>query len=78
MDRIKVSDGDLIIMTVGGDTSTSNALTILREKIEQWADERGLQGCRVLVAGGVGAHGTDIKVLSVNNIFEDVVLKDGQ
>lgn len=73
MNRLKISDGDLIVITMGGELTQSH-MSIIREKFEQWIGERGLQECRVLVMSGVGEEGISIKVLSVNNIFEDEVL----
>lgn len=76
MDRLKISDGDLILITLGGDSLTSNNMLVVREHFHKWIKERGLEGCRLLVLSGLNASGVDIKVLSVNNIFEDTVLKD--
>lgn len=43
MKRIKISDGDLLIVAIGGDT-TQQDLANTREKFDQWIKER--EGCK--------------------------------
>jgi hypothetical protein len=72
--RFKISDGDMIIVPIKDDTpySTSN---MIRDYLTQWAKDRGLHDVRIMVANGIMDPSQGITVLSVNDIFEDVVLK---
>lgn len=70
---LKVADGDLIIVNMEGDLSQAH-LERIREKLKKWVDARGLQGVEILVSGGK----VDMRItkLTVNDVFEDEVLKE--
>jgi len=73
--NIKVTDGDLLHIHVEGnsDQITSSHLERIREKIVKWASKKGLENVEVLVSGG--DHKIVITKYSVNDVFEDEVLK---
>ena len=71
--RLKVSDGDLIVVYVNA-PAERQVLRDFSDHIKRWAEERGLQGVRVIMLGSETTN-TRIEVLSVNDIFEEHILK---
>jgi len=75
--HIKVSDGDLIIVVVPGGMGEKQMRTI-SDSFSDWVSKRGLQDIMINVYGNTSAIGMDIKVISVNNVFENEVLNNGR
>ncbi len=75
--RLKVSDGDLIILSLSGENVSRDFVDRLRERIQEWLDSRGLTECDTLVAAvdNKGGNAIGVTVLTVNDVFEDTVLK---
>lgn len=73
--RIKVSDGDLIILKLGGETTHGQQVAV-RAIFEKWVQARGLQGVEVITVKCEGEAGFNIVIMSVNDVFEDQVLND--
>lgn len=83
--RIKVSDGDLIIVGMPTiDVSTTQTprkqMEEICDSIGEWTKTRGLSNVRIMAINGRSTHGITIDVLSVNDCFENQVLNaaDGQ
>lgn len=74
--RIKVSDGDLIVLKLSGD-ATHAQQAALRQIFEKWVIARGLQGVEAITVKCEGEIGFSVIVMSVNDIFEEQVL-DGK
>lgn len=70
--NLKVTDGDLLIVHMEGDLGQTH-IERVREKIKKWVDARGLQNVEILVSGG--KLNLQIAKLTVNDVFEDSVLK---
>lgn len=70
--RLKVSDGDLVVIVLGGEVA-SFQFTQIRSQFSDWFKKRGLVGVDVVIVGGVDHKGLDIKILSVNDIFDEQV-----
>lgn len=73
MSRIKVSDGDLVVVTVGGELNYEVLGAIARD-LNSWFQMRGLHEVRLTVYHVRNSQGMEIKVFSVNDVFEDEVL----
>lgn len=74
MDRLKITDGDFVVIQAGYGMSAYDAMEIAKH-IKEWCVKRGLNDVQV---ASVPAHeGTEFKVylLSVNDVFEEMVLK---
>jgi hypothetical protein len=71
--RIKVSDGDLIVLKLGCETTHAQQAAV-REIFEKWTKARGLQGVHVVTVVSSNDGEFEIMVLSVNDIFQDHVL----
>lgn len=78
MNRIKISDGDLVIVSHSADSSSWMAER-LGVAIEEWIKARGLQDVKVMHSEnqpkGVP---TTVTVLTVNNVFDEEVLNNGR
>jgi hypothetical protein len=77
MNRIKVSEGDCLVCTIAAPGGvTQEYLNNVNKRIYDWMMKRGLKDVETVFCGGVG---TEIKLtmqlLSVNDIFEQEVLK---
>jgi len=75
--RIKVSDGDLIVVVAAG--MRDYRANELRDKINEWLTERGLQSCKLNIICTNNIEETtqlNFTVLSVNDIFQEAVLDD--
>ncbi len=70
--NLKVTDGDLLLVHMEGDLSQAH-IERVREKIRKWIDARGLQNVELIVSGG--KLNMQIAKLTVNDVFEDEVLK---
>ena len=69
----KVSDGDLIIISGCSEGHWSDHLRReFHDVVKKWASDRGLQECKVVLIPG--KEEINIKVLTVNDIFENEVL----
>jgi hypothetical protein len=78
--RIKISDGDYILVCLNCQRANNSILDRIETHLKNWIIERGLQGVKLqLVASPDGLqHATQtmtITVLSVNDLFEEHVLK---
>lgn len=77
MSRLKITNGDLLFINVTYGTSLSKEWLIeLDGKIRKWLASKGLSDVQLEIYGGSGA-GFEItyQVLSVNDVFEDTVLR---
>ena len=72
MSTLKVTDGDILLIHMEGDLSQAH-IERVREKIKKWIDARGLNNVEIMVTGG--KFNTQITKLTVNDVFEDEVLK---
>jgi hypothetical protein len=72
--RIKVSDGDLLLVEYGGQP-TQEHVDALFDDIEMWLKERGLDNVSTTMMAHPEVTGIKISVLSVNDLFEEQVLK---
>jgi hypothetical protein len=77
--RIKISDGDYILVCLNGKGVNAGVLDRVEKHLKSWVTERGLQGIKLqLVASPEGVPGAtetmSITVLSVNDIFQEHVL----
>jgi hypothetical protein len=77
MNKLKITDGDLVIITVTAEGGTKqDFLAGVEKDIRAWLAKRGLGNVFVRTYGHTGPKlEIDIKVLSVNNVFEDTVLR---
>jgi len=77
MEHLKITDGDCLIVTVtmeGG--AKQEFLTGINKGMKAWCAKRGLNDVTILMYGHTGPHlDIDIKILSVNNVFENEVLR---
>jgi len=74
MEILKVSDGDLLVVKIGGPKTSSYSRRQFVDEVKEWVKNRGLHNVQILV------HETDedsasISVLTVNDPFENTVLK---
>jgi len=70
--KMKVSDGDLLLINLGGNDLTQKHIEFMREKIKRWLLGKGLNNVEIVVTAGAGIT---IGQLSVNDVFENEVLK---
>ena len=75
--RIKISDGDMMVVTLGGDDINHQTMVQIRDNFKKWLVSRGLTNVEL---GVIRSHSNDdgmtITVLSVNDVFEDTVLNE--
>jgi hypothetical protein len=71
--NLKVSDGDMLFVHLQGDDITQAHIQAVREKLDKWAKKRGLRDVEFIISGG--AHKMEIAKFTVNDIFENEVLK---
>lgn len=71
--RLKIADGDLII--VGAIDQKSGEK--MGKAINEWLKHRGVNDVEILISFGQGNDPQKITVLSVNDVFQDMVL-DGK
>lgn len=77
MQRIKVGDGDLVIIKYP--EGRSYQASEIMQEVKHWVEKRGLQEVRIISAtSSKEATEIDICVLSVNDMFQDVVIDDKQ
>ena len=69
---MKVTDGDILLIHMEGDLGQAHVERV-REKIKKWIDARGLNNVEIMVTGG--KFNTQITKITVNDVFEDEVLK---
>lgn len=69
---LKVTDGDLLLIHMEGDLSQAH-IERVREKIKKWVEAKGLSNVEIMVSGG--KLNMQIAKLTVNDVFEDSVLK---
>ena len=72
MTKLKITDGDLIIVMLNSG-STADFLNRVRDSFQTWLTEKELHNVKVMVASG--GEQMNITVLTVNDVFEDEVLK---
>lgn len=71
---LKVTDGDLLIVNLESDEDISyKHIESVRDRIQTWLDKRGLQNVEVIIGGG--RVKTQITKLTVNDVFEEQILK---
>ena len=80
MERLKISDGDMVIVTLHGKVDHKFSRHMV-ETFEKWINARGLNNVELVMLNSNGG-GDDmsketitVKVLSVNDVFEGTVLK---
>lgn len=73
INKIKVTDGDLIFVTLEGDVDHQFA-NYLKTQVENWLKDKGFTNCKVVISGGDGIK-INLNILTVNDVFEDEVLK---
>lgn len=71
--NLKISDGDLIIINLEGNAITSRHIEAVREKVKKWCSSKGMVNVDVLITAG--EHKMTIGKLSVNDVFENEILK---
>ena len=72
MTRLKITDGDLLIVTcIAG--SNHEFVDKINKSFHAWLKDKGLHNVEIIVAGG-GKDQLDIKVLTVNDVFESEFL----
>jgi len=71
--KLKITDGDLIVVNLEGDNVPQAHIERVREKLDKWCKGRGLQNVEILIGGG--KIKLNIASLSVNDVFEDELLK---
>ena len=72
--NLKITDGDLIIVNLESPDNISMAhIERVRDKIDKWCKSRGLQNVEILIGGGKVSM--SVTKLSVNDVFEDELLK---
>lgn len=75
MRTFKISDGDLVVICHASDIYSSRVLAV-RNAIQEWVNKRNLQDVTVQIAEGSSkGNRLDIMVFTVNNVFEEQVLK---
>lgn len=73
INKTKVTDGDLIFVTLEGDVDQLMA-NYLKTQMESWLKDKGFNNCKVMISGGDGIK-INLNILTVNDVFEDEVLK---
>lgn len=71
--NLKISEGDLVMIHIEGANVTSRHLDMVRDRLMKWAKKRGLNDIEVVVS--TGEHKVSVNKFSVNDIFEEQVLK---
>jgi hypothetical protein len=71
INKVKITDGDLIYLTRA--EASRESLEKEVESIDVWAKSKGLNNIMVMACTG---DLDSITVLSVNDVFEDVVIKE--
>ena len=71
--KIKVTDGDLLLVNIKGNGVSQDYMEKFRNRLEKWASKKGLSNVEVMVSGG--DINIDITQISVNDVFEEEVLK---
>lgn len=71
--NLKITDGDLIVVNLEGDNVPQAHIERVREKLDKWCKTRGLQNVEILIGGG--KIKLSVAILTVNDVFEDELLK---
>lgn len=74
--NLKVTDGDLLVIHLEGEHITQMHIEKIREKLIKWGTNKGFQNVEFLITGGT--HKINITKFTVNDVFEDEVLKGGK
>lgn len=74
MRNLKVTDGDLIVFGVPLDYDDPDGLELIITRLRSWIAGKGLKNTEILV---IPSSKIEITVMSVNDVFEDEVLKGG-
>lgn len=70
--NLKVSDGDLLIISFKGDVSSA-FIDRFKKKLESWIKIKGLINVEIMITSV--DQGFEIVKISVNDIFEEQILK---
>lgn len=70
--KFKITDGDMVMVNLKG-KPTQDYLNRVRDRLEKWAKAKGLSNVEFLMSGG--DINVQVNVLTVNDVFEDEVLK---
>lgn len=70
--KMKVSDGDLIIVNIGSTDISQKHIEFMRDRLRKWAAAKGLNNVEFVVTAGSDMSLTQ---LTVNDVFENEVLK---
>lgn len=73
--RLKISDGDLLFVSYPKDTSDQGK-KLLSKAINDWCKGKGLNNVDSYLVASAIDSGISFSVLSVNDVFEETVLKE--
>jgi hypothetical protein len=71
--KLKITDGDLIVVNLEGENVPQSHIERVRDKLDKWCKQRGLENVEILIGGG--KIKLSVAALSVNDVFEDELLK---
>lgn len=75
INRIKISDGDMLVISAGGGSWSDSSRKKLLDEVGKWLNKRGLHDVEAIMIPNSKSEETTFNVFSVNDIFEDTVLK---
>ena len=75
MNRLKVTEGDSILISFTDDISNTEYVDALRNNIASWLKSRGMRDVKIITVPH--ADRFLITILSVNDVFEEQILKGG-